>query len=216
MSTDIAAQGGCPPPLAGFESIERTWNPIFELYSARVLPGQFYVTQSDEIITTVLGSCVSACIRDPQSGIGGMNHFMLPGGDGLRNNDPDGGAALLTRFGVAAMESLINELLKLGVKRGNLEMKLFGGGNILGMRGQHVGMRNIRFVREFARLERIAVSAEDLGGDVPRKINYFPKTGRVMLKRLRASQVDGVAVREKQYQSTLVADEKTGTIDLFG
>ena len=201
--------------LPGFEHVARSWNPIFELYSARLMPGQFYVTRRDEIITTVLGSCVSACIRDSRTGVGGMNHFMLPSGAGMQNNDPDGGSALLTRFGVAAMESLINEILKLGAARANLEMKLFGGGNILGLPGQHVGMRNIRFVREFAKLERIHVTAEDLGGDAPRKLNYFPRTGRVMLKRLRSSQADGVVVREKQYQSTLDADEKTGAIDLF-
>ncbi len=205
----------CPPALPGFEHVSRSFNPVFEQWTARVLPGQFYVTRDDEIVTTVLGSCVAACIRDTELGVGGMNHFMLPTDDGLRNNDPDGGAALLTRFGVAAMESLVNEIMKLGGSRARLEMKLFGGGNVLGMPGQHVGMRNIRFVREFARVERIPVAAEDLGGDAPRKLNYFPRTGKVMLKRLRSAQSDGVVMRERQYQSSICGNDKTGAVYLF-
>jgi len=147
----------------------------------RLLPGDYFVSGEEAVLTTVLGSCVSACIRDPQSGIGGMNHFMLPdsGADGI------GGQESAGRYGTHAMEFLIEGILKLGGSRDNLEVKLFGGGRIVeGM--SDVGLQNIEFVRDYLSNAGIAVSAEDLGLTFPRKINYFVPTGRVMVKKLRA------------------------------
>ena len=118
-----------PPVRPGFDHIARFWDNANGCCAARLLPGEYYVTRNDEMITTVLGSCVSACVRDPVSGIGGMNHFMLPAstsGDSSWNQ-----LGLETRFGVAAMEQTVNELLKLGARRELLEFKLFGGGKII-------------------------------------------------------------------------------------
>lgn len=204
-----------PEALPAFRDIARSWDSAHDLCSARILPGEFYVTRSDEMITTVLGSCVSACIRDPDTGVGGMNHFMLPGDSGKPHDKWGGEDSLVTRYGVAAMETLINEILKQGSRRNRLELKLFGGGRVLAMDTMNVGQRNIDFVRSFVDMEGMLVAAEDLGGPYPRKVNFFPRSGKVMVKRLRSLQNRTVAAQEKQYESTLGAKEIPGEIDLF-
>ncbi|MGB5738930.1 MAG: chemoreceptor glutamine deamidase CheD [Woeseia sp.] len=202
--------------LPGFEHIVRVWNETHGMNAARLQPGEFYVTGKDEVITTVLGSCVAACIRDPNRGVGGMNHFMLPGGHDSVDDTLWGGVeTLLTRYGVAAMESLINEMLKLGATRSCLEVKLFGGGSIFDAGLANVGERNVQFVREFVKTEKLNVVAEDLGGTLPRKINYFPRTGRVMLKRLRMAQSAAVLEGEKLYESRIGKTEQGGQVFLF-
>lgn len=199
-----------PPALPGFENIKRWWDRSCKQYTARILPGEYYVSREDELITTVLGSCVSACIRDPLIGIGGMNHFMLPHGTGIGNTAGNNAA---TRYGSFAMEHLINDILKQGGKRERLEIKLFGGGNVLaGM--TDIGKRNIAFVREYLHTETLPVISEDLGGTHPRKVNYFPGTGKVMLKKLRRTS-DKIIQREENYLHTLEETPVAGEIDLF-
>lgn len=203
-----------PQVLPGFEHIGRFWDSGNGLCAARLLPGEFYVTRNDEIITTVLGSCVSACVRDPVAGVGGMNHFMLPvatSGDSCWNK-----LGLETRFGVAAMEQTINGILKLGGRRELLEFKLFGGGKIIeAMDTNDIGGRNIEFVRRFILREGFKVSASDLGGPWPRKVNFFPKTGRVLIKRLRGIETRLVFERERQLSKTPPPPAKPGSIELF-
>jgi len=199
-----------PPCLPGFENIKRWWDHSCARFTARILPGEYYVSCEDELITTVLGSCVSACIRDPVIGIGGMNHFMLPHGTGI-GNTADNNAA--TRYGSFAMEHLINDILKQGGKRERLEIKLFGGGNVLaGM--TDIGKRNISFVREYLNTEILPVLADDLGGTHPRKVNYFPATGKVMLRKLRRT-TDNIIQQDKKYLHTLEEKPVAGEIDLF-
>lgn len=199
-----------PPALPGFENIKRWWDRSSEKLTARILPGEYYVSREDEIITTVLGSCVSACIRDPIIGIGGMNHFMLPHGTGIGNIAGNDSA---TRYGSFAMEHLINDILSHGGKRERLEIKLFGGGNVLsGM--TDIGSRNIAFVREYLRVETLPAVSEDLGGTHPRKINYFPATGKVMLKKLRRTS-DNIIRQEENYRHSLEDNPVAGEIDLF-
>ncbi len=204
-----------PVVLPGFEHISRIWDSTQNLCASRILPGEYYVTSSDEIITTVLGSCVSACIRDPLSGVGGMNHFMLPGNTEKRMDKWGGDDCLASRYGIAAMEMLINDLLKLGSKKDRLELKLFGGGKVLAMEVNNVGERNVQFVRQFVKTEGISIIAEDLGESYPRKVNYFPKTGKVMIRRLRSLQNQAVLNQEKGYESTLGKKQVPGEIDLF-
>jgi len=209
-----AAHSPKRPAVRGFEHIQRYWDPTMNCWTAKLLPGEYYVTQEKEAITTVLGSCISACIRDPDRGCGGMNHFMLPEDDESGNgswNQADGGAS--TRYGSYAMECLINELAKLGARRARLEVKLFGGGRILqGM--TDVGNRNIAFAQSFLKLEGLTVAAQDVGDIYPRRIMYFPATGQVLSKRLRALERGRVANSEKQYQSNLAAHHE-GTVELF-
>jgi len=188
------------------------YDRTFDCDAAKILPGEYYCTFKDMLIVTVLGSCVSACIRDRVSGIGGMNHFMLPdGGDG---SNPLISAS--ARYGTYAMEVLINELLKSGARRENLEAKVFGGGNVLrGLTALNVGERNAAFVRAYLKAEGIRVLAEDLNDIFPRKVYFFPRTGRVLVKKLRELNNNTLVNREQDYASRLAGKDIGGEVDLF-
>jgi chemotaxis protein CheD len=215
----IIHQEGLPTPpraMRGFAEINRYWDRQRECYSAKILPGEYYVTTNDEIITTVLGSCVSACIRDPQMRIGGMNHFMLPASKEQYKVLRATSDSEATRYGNFAMEKLINDLLKNGGRREYLEIKLFGGGKVLQhMHEADVGNRNIAFVRDYLQTEGFKVVAEDLGDIYPRKVIYYPMTGRVQVKKLRNIHNDTIIKRESGYQQQLQKDSVAGDIELF-
>jgi len=209
------AKSHLPAVAAGFEHVKRYWDPGCDRWSAKILPGEYFVTRSDEAITTVLGSCIAACIRDPVTRIGGMNHFMLPEDGSIgKSSWIDGPGGLATRYGSYAMESLINELMKLGARRDRLEVKLFGGGRILSSMTD-VGQRNIAFAREFLKVEGFKIVAEDVGDVYPRRVIYFPATGVVMLKRLRALDVSVIAQRESTYLTDLGAKPAGNDVELF-
>jgi chemotaxis protein CheD len=200
-------------PVPGTPGIDGYFDTQFQLRIFKLLPGEWFVSRRHEILTTVLGSCIAACIRDPKAGIGGMNHFMLP-----TNNRDSGGwgtmASTENRYGSYAMESLINGILKLGGERSRLEVKIFGGAAVIkGM--SDVGGRNIEFVRNFLHTEGLRIVAENVGADTPRRVNYFPRTGEVMIKRLRSLSGQSIAIREKDYMSSLVQAPVTGSIELF-
>ena len=180
--------------------------------AVKLLPGEYYVTNRDMLIVTVLGSCVSACIRDPLLNLAGMNHFMLPEGPA------DGGVVSASaRYGSFAMELLINQLLKLGARRNGLEAKVFGGGNVLrGLSASNVAQRNAEFVLAYLGTEKIPIVAHDLGGTQPRKIYQFVKNGRVRVKKLGSTANDTLFQRERDYRSRLVVDEPAGDVELFG
>jgi chemotaxis protein CheD len=204
-----------PPALRGFEHLQRFWEPDTERWTAKILPGEYYVTCHDEAITTVLGSCISACIRDPSRGIGGMNHFMLPEDSASgRNSWLDPAVGLATRYGSYAMESLINDLMKLGAARNRLEIKLFGGGRILTSMTD-VGARNIAFIRGFLEIEGYRIAAQDVGGLQPRKIVYFPSAGRVKVRKLRAIENRSIADREQIYLASFANKQDGGEVELF-
>jgi chemotaxis protein CheD len=185
--------------LPGFEHITRYWDDARSINAAKIFPGEYYVTAGDEMILTVLGSCVSACIRDPLRGIGGMNHFMLPESSGDMGDHGYGGdVSAATRYGYHAMAHLINDILKHGGKRERLEVKLFGGGCLLPQMTD-IGRRNIAFVREYIRQEGLHLVAEDLGNKYARKLLYFPTSGRVLMKKLRILHNDTLVKRERHY-----------------
>jgi chemotaxis protein CheD len=188
----------------------RYFDKKFEHEAVKVLPGEYFVTSTNMLMVTVLGSCVSACIRDREKGIGGMNHFMLAdSGDGSTLSSS-------ARYGTYAMEILINHLLKLGARKANLEAKVFGGGRVMAMlSSSQVGDRNSQFVRQFLYTEGIPVMAEDLLDVHPRKVYYFPVTGRVLVKKLVRMHNDTLARREKEYAARLVEAPVTGDIELF-
>ena len=184
----------------------------FNMEAAKIMPGEYYVTTRDMLVVTVLGSCVSACLRDKTNGIGGMNHFMLPHSD----NDPQNPVSTSARYGTYAMEMLINQLLKLGAKRSNFEAKVFGGGNVLrGFTVANVGARNADFVLDFLHTEKIKIVAEDLLDIYPRKVYYFPKTGRVLVKKLKSVHNNTIMEREKDYESRLDYAKMEGDVELF-
>ncbi|HTX23263.1 MAG TPA: chemoreceptor glutamine deamidase CheD [Steroidobacteraceae bacterium] len=207
-------RGELPPALRGFEHLQRFWEPDTGRWTAKILAGEYYVTCHDEAITTVLGSCISACVRDPERRVGGMNHFMLPEDAPGARAWLDPAVRLATRYGSYAMESLINDLLKLGAARNRLEFKLFGGGRVLTSLTD-VGARNIDFIRSFIRIEGYRITAEDLGGSQPRKIIYFPAAGRVRVRRLRTIENRSIADREQIYLASLEKHRDGGSIELF-
>jgi len=181
--------------------------------AAKILPGEYYATGRNMVLVTVLGSCVCACIRDRVDGIGGMNHFMLPDSGQDRSN-PLGESA---RYGVYAMEILINQLLKMGARRSNLEAKVFGGASVLrGFTVNNVGERNAEFVMQFLKTEKIPVIAQDLLDINPRKVYYFPTTGLVRVKNLRNVHNDTIISREAEYNSRLHYSKMEGDVELFG
>jgi chemotaxis protein CheD len=196
--------------------MQRYWDGENARWSVKILPGEYYVTRGDEAVTTVLGSCISACIRDPQLNVGGMNHFMLPEDASTGpNNWLDPAIGLATRYGSYAMESLVNDLLKLGATRERLEIKVFGGGRVLsGM--TDVGARNIDFIRSYIQLEGYRIAAEDLGGTQPRKVVYFPASGRVKMRRLRPVENRIISHHEQLYLASIGSKAAGGgDVELF-
>ena len=206
-----AANAAPPRSLPGFENIRRYRNASGMLI-AKLLPGDYYVTRDDEVLDTVLGSCVSACIRNPRLKVGGMNHFMLPRPSGSGNDTWDSVAGRATRYGTASMEQLINRILGVGGTRADLEVKIFGGGRVLSSLSD-VGNHNVTFVRDFLRQEGLKVSSEDVGDVWPRHVQYFPLTGRVRVRHLSSRQE--VVQEEQQYLKGLDKAPVAGEIDLF-
>ncbi len=189
------------------------YDRTFDCDAAKILPGEYYYTPKDMLIVTVLGSCVAACIRDRVTGLGGMNHFMLPDGGAGDINSP---VSASMRYGTYAMEVLINDLLKAGARRENMEAKVFGGGAVLrGFTAINVGERNAAFVMSYLKTEKIRVMAEDLNDVYPRKVYFFPRTGKVLVKKLMQTHNDTLARRELDYASRLKVQPVGGEIDLF-
>ena len=179
----------------------------FKHDAVKVLPGEYYVTTADMMIITVLGSCIAACIWDPKVRVGGMNHFMLPEGNG----DTSG------RYGSYAMELLINEMIKLGARRVTMQAKVFGGGQVMhSFTTMNVGERNTEFVLDYLQTERIAVIAKDVLDIHPRKVCYFPATGKAMCKRLAHSHPETLETQERKGSAAMVAKTTSGgSVDLF-
>jgi chemotaxis protein CheD len=209
-----ASPGPVPPGLPGFAGTERFWERETERWTVKLLPGECYVTRSDEAIVTVLGSCISACIRDPHTGLGGMNHFMLA--EQLKGSGqyPGYGFGEINRYGCFAMESLINHLMRHGAQRDRLEIKVFGGGRILKSMTD-IGARNIAFIHSWAQTEGVRLLAHDLGGIQPRKLVYFPATGRARVRRLPAIENRTIADREQYYLRHLAEQPDEGQVEIF-
>lgn len=178
--------------------------------TVRVQAGEFFATDRDLTLVTVLGSCVAACIRDRDSGIGGMNHFMLP-----RSRGDCGPASATARYGVNAMELLINELIRLGARRASLEAKVFGGGSVLpGITRVNVGEMNATFVCNFLREESIPVMARDLQGTISRKVEFRPSSGRARVRNL-GCRAATVVESEKRYVERLHELARGGSVEIF-
>ena len=189
----------------------RYFDRTFDCDAVKVLPGEYFVTTADILLVTVLGSCVTACIRDRDKGLGGMNHFMLP------DSSEGGMLSSSARYGAYAMEVLLNHLLKLGARRSSLEAKVFGGGQVLASLTQaQVGEKNAQFVLDYLHTERIPIVAQDLLDIYPRKVYFFPANGRVMMKKLVRVKNDTLIEREREYQARLRRDNVQGDVELFG
>ena len=204
--TALADQG---PGLIEHQATQRYFDRNFSCEAVKILPGEFFVTTRDMLLVTVLGSCVAACIRDPERGIGGMNHFMLPdAGTGVMS-----GAA---QCGPYARDFGGNGLRKRGPRRSALQAKVFGGGRVMAtLANANVGERNAGFVLDYLAQEGIPVVAQDLLDSHARKIYFFPKSGRVLLKRLARMNNDTLMRREREYKERLSRDDASGDIELF-
>lgn len=193
-------------------SPNRYYDRHFNYDAVKILPGEYYGTTEDTLIVTVLGSCVSVCLRDPLKKIGGMNHFLLPNDDAVSLSS----ASESARYGVYAMELLINQLLKLGAEKRRLEAKVFGGGNVLkGLSINNVGERNAEFILNYLRTESIPVLAKDLLDQYPRKVYFFPYSGEVKVKKIKSLHNSTIIDRESEYRMRVRQAPKTGDIDLF-
>ncbi len=185
----------------------------FDKQAIKLLPNEYFVSGNDVVLTTVLGSCVSACIRDEFAGVGGMNHFMLP-------DDESPGADRMVsasmRYGSFALEVLINELLKAGARRERLEAKVFGGGAVLGnMTTLNIGDRNADFVLRYLKTEEIRVVAQDLRGPHARRVSYFPQSGKAMVRRLTRQDDLAVASSERALARDLAGKPPATRAEIF-
>lgn len=199
------------PKPSGVEGEARTFyfDRDFGRNAVKILPGEFFVGAEDIVISTVLGSCVSACLWDRAAGVGGMNHFMLPEGA------DSGPVGLAGRYGAFAMEQLINELLKRNARRGAIEAKVFGGGHVMAnFTTFDVGKRNAEFVIQFLRTEGIRVTSQDLLDKFPRRVAFFPASGRALSKKLAKADSSLVA-DEQKYTAGITVKPLTGDVELF-
>ena len=180
----------------------------FQHNAVKVLPGEYFVANENMIIMTVLGSCIAACLWDSRARVGGMNHFMLPDGDMA---DASG------RYGSYAMVLLINEMLKLGARRETMQAKIFGGAQVMhNFTTMNVGERNTNFVLNYLHTERIPIVSEDVLDIYPRKVVFFPVTGKAMVKRLAHAHPEALVAQEVRGNAVTVAKTTSGgSVDLF-
>lgn len=176
--------------------------------AVKVLPGEHYVDDGEVLIVTTLGSCIATCLWDREAHIGGLNHFLLPEGDDAAGQ---GG-----RYGAYAMELLINELLKRGAARAMLEAKVFGGGQVVaGMDRLDIGERNVRFVLDYLRTERIPITGSDLRGRHPRRVSFDASSGQAMVRRLPPAQAFELAADERRLAHDAATRAGACAVELF-
>lgn len=193
---------GCPVGAGA----KRFFHPGKQMMMVKIQPGEVYVTSERELIATGLGSCISACVWDPFIELGGMNHFMLPLGDSddIDNWDPTQWRSKAARYGNYAMEILINTLIQQGAVKSRLQVKLFGGGMVMGMGKQaNIGQKNIEFIKNYIKNEGLHLVSEDLGSEYPRKVVFDPITGKAWVKKLRGYRGE-VEAEENSYKRRLI------------
>lgn len=186
----------------------RFYDPKFESMAVTILPGDYFISKDpEEMLVTILGSCVAACIRDVKLGVGGMNHFLLA-------SPTSDVSSPSNRYGSFAMEELINALLKMGAKKENFEAKVFGGARVINSSIQ-IGDNNSSFVRDYLLKEKIPIVSEDLGGDRPRRIHFWPSTGRVARHLLQNAETRMVISQEDNYRKKLTQQPRGNGVELF-
>lgn len=210
----LRAVVAAPPLRPEFAHLRRYWDAALACTTVKVLPGEFYVSAEEELVTTVLGSCVSVCIHDPRTGMGGMNHFMLPEPLGNGHDSWTSTVGRSARYGSDAMEQLINCMLAAGSRRGDMQLKVFGGGRVLTQMSD-IGQRNIDFVIRYIAAEQLSLSASDLGDVYPRQVQFFPHTGRARVRLLRRHDDIALVADERDYLKRLNKDPIKGEVELF-
>ena len=176
-----------------------------------IFQGDFYVSSRPELfLTTVLGSCIAVCMRDPLAQCGGMNHFLLPDAEHREDHYP----SLALRYGSYSIERLINAILSRGGRRERLEVKVFGGATVLG-NGSDIGGRNVEFIEHYFAKERLPIAAADLRGTLPRKLRYFPTTGRALVSELRDREAIEAVKSESAMRTSMEFAGVAGNVDVF-
>ncbi|HCR86253.1 MAG TPA: chemoreceptor glutamine deamidase CheD [Alphaproteobacteria bacterium] len=184
-----------------YDGVRRYYDQNMELTVVKLMTGDCYFTvEPREMLVTILGSCISVCLRDPETKIGGMNHILLPGENNLKLQKGDPGYS--TRFGAFAMEELINGMLKLGASKNRMEAKVFGGGNVIES-STAIGTKNINFAKDFLIQEKIPIVSEDVGGDTARRLHFFPETGKAMIRKLKRKEDLVILEKEREYQERI-------------
>lgn len=170
-----------------------------------VVQGEFAVVdQPNVVLTTILGSCVATCMWDPIAQVGGMNHFLLPGDEDSSGDE--------VKYGVNAMELLINGLLQRGAARGRLQAKLFGGARVINSFSD-IGAKNAAFAQQFLRAENIACAAQSLGGDRARRIRFWPTNGKAGQMLIDPTHAD--VVRAERARPAAPPPSAAGSVELF-
>lgn len=186
---------------------DKYYDQVSEKTIVKIFSGDHYVSpKENEVLVTILGSCISCCLYDPKLKFGGMNHFLVPGNDSMSDNS--------ARYGINAMELLINNMIKYGSNKGDLIAKIFGGASLIGSSAQ-VGKKNIEFVKDFLGNEEIRIDAEDVGGDTPRRLHYHSGEGKVLIRKLQRAEDLKIAEKEKQYIDTINKISQNEDITLF-
>jgi chemotaxis protein CheD len=190
-----------------FEGEKSHFDPCSGMMAVKIFSGDWYVSSDPkEMLVTILGSCVAACIHDPVLKIGGMNHFLLPGS--LKADDES------ARYGLYAMEKLINELLKLGAVKERLQVKIFGGARVINY-SSDIGNKNITFIKNFLQADGYKITAEHVGGEHPRRIHFYPVTGKVKMKLVEEQEKTKIISSEKVYEESLKSKPVEGEAELF-
>ena len=174
-----------------------------------IIAGEVASSRDPLEIRTVLGSCIAACLFDPEEGIGGMNHFMLP--------DESGDGQDSARYGTHAMELLINQIMQLGGKRNRLKAKIFGGADVLSlaMPGLSIGQRNVDFVQRFLDLEGIPIVAHRLRGNNGLRVHFFTETGRALVAPLNELAKQRIRMQEENYRTKTKPATRSDDVTLF-
>jgi chemotaxis protein CheD len=211
LHTNTNRRGEKEMPVSDyFHGSRRFFDAKEQVTVVKIFAGDWYVaTEPGEMLATILGSCVSACVRDPALGIGGMNHFLLPG-----DESTDAQTSESARYGVFAMESLLNGIFKAGGRKERLEIKVFGGGNVIN-NSARIGSKNAKFIRDFLRREGYRIASEDLEGDHPRRVHFYPDTGKVMMRQLKRKDDLVVVDEEAIYKRKIATQPVEGNIELF-
>jgi len=195
------------PPLPQFKHIKRYWDQARDIPVALINPGEVYVTKQHELISTLLGSCIAVCMRDKVSKTGGMNHFKLPAVSIYKN------ASIDTNYGQYAMELLINEIMKNGGKKPNLECKVYGGGNVIASMTNPIGTKNIQFAMEYLRAERIPIRHQETGFDCAQQVYFHPQSGKAFSVAKSKVSPEELKKAEEQYLKNVNTDaENQGAI----
>ncbi|HCL56913.1 MAG TPA: hypothetical protein DHW82_07890 [Spirochaetia bacterium] len=185
-----------------------------------IYPGEYAVAKEDIYIYTVLGSCISVALYDEKNQVGGLNHFMLSGIEDIMNMQEDHFLNQSTRYGMAAMEVLVNSVMKLGGDRKHFKAKVFGGAKMIKseLLDNSVPVNNIDFVKWFLKSENISLEGSDIGGESARKIYFNPFSGKVFLKHIVPSMLemkDEISYQKKIMEEKTQKEKKENDIELF-